>query len=174
MSDPGTIIAFWVFAILAVGSALAIVGARSLVHAVLALILSFVGVAGLFITLSADFVAVAQLLIYAGAIGVLTIFAIMLTPRSARENGNSDLFWPGMLLGLLIFGVIGYVALTTAWPAALHAGFGTTAADIGAAILSQYALPFEVVSIVLLAALIGALVIVRGEDMRAAGRSHDA
>src|SRR5580700_6808227 len=105
MSDGGTILAFWIFGFLAVVSALAIVAARSLVHAVLWLILSFIGVAGLFVTLSADFIAVAQLLIYAGAIGVLTIFAIMLTPRSARENANSVMFWPAMLLGLLTFGV---------------------------------------------------------------------
>ncbi len=59
---------------------------RDLVHAVLFLILSFVGVAGLYMTLSADFVAVVQVLIYAGAISVLMLFAILLTPRSARDN----------------------------------------------------------------------------------------
>jgi NADH:ubiquinone oxidoreductase subunit 6 (subunit J) len=168
MTDVGTMVAFWVFGLLAVGSALLIVAARSLVHAVLALILSFIGVAGLFVTLSADFIAVAQVLIYAGAIGVLTIFAIMLTPRAARENANSTLFWPAMLLGVLIFGVITFSVLSTAWPVGERAGFGFTATDIGAALLSQYALPFEVVSVVLLAALIGAIVIVRSDEARAA------
>ncbi len=163
MSDPGTIVAFWIFGILAVGSALMIVAARSLVHAVLALILSFIGVAGLFVTLSADFIAVAQVLIYAGAIGVLTIFAIMLTPRQARENANSNLFLPAMLLAVLIFGVITFAVLSTAWPVQQRPGFTATTADIGAALLSQYALPFEVVSVVLLAALIGAIVIVRSD-----------
>lgn len=163
MSGFGVILAFWIFAILAVGSALAIVAARNLVYAVLALILSFIGVAGLFLTLSADFVAVAQVLVYAGAIGVLTIFAIMLTPRSARENANSALFWPAAILAVLLFGVIAATILSTAWPVDVRAGFDTTAAAIGAAVMTRYALPFEVVSVVLLAALIGAIVLVRSQ-----------
>jgi len=61
---------------------------RNLLHAVLFLILSFVGIAGLYITLSADFVAVTQVLIYAGAIAVLMIFAVMLTPRASRDNAE--------------------------------------------------------------------------------------
>jgi NADH-quinone oxidoreductase subunit J len=169
MSDAGTVIAFWIFGLMAVGSALLIVASRSLVHAVLALILSFIGVAGLFVTLSADFIAVAQVLIYAGAIGILTIFAIMLTPRAARENANSALFWPAMLLGVLLFGVITFSVLSTAWPVDDHPGFGLTAAEIGTALLSRYALPFEVVSVVLLAALIGAVVIVRADGAGAGG-----
>lgn len=163
MSDAGVVVAFWVFAALAIGSALYIIAAHHLVHAVLALILSFVGVAGLFITLSADFLAVAQLLVYAGAIGVLTIFAIMLTPRSGRDNASSPLFWPATVLAILLFGVIAIAALATAWPVQGRPGFEATAAGIGAAILGHYALPFEVVSVVLLAALIGAIVLVRTE-----------
>src|SRR5713226_8334190 len=163
MSGIGVVVAFWLFAVLSIGPALYIVAARNLVHAVLALILSFVGVAGLFVTLSADFVAVAQVLVYAGAIGVITIFAIMLTPRAGRENTNSPLFWPATVLAVLLFGLIAIAALATAWPVQSRPGFDTTAAAIGAAILTRYALPFEVVSVVLLAALIGAIVIVRSE-----------
>jgi len=161
VSGFGVVSAFWVFAVLSIGAALYIVAARNLVHAVLALILSFVGVAGLFVTLSADFVAVAQVLVYAGAIGVLTIFAIMLTPRAGRENANSPLFWPAALLAMLLFGVIAIAAVATAWPTQARAGFDSTAAAIGMAVLGRYALPFEVVSVVLLAALIGAIVLVR-------------
>jgi NADH-quinone oxidoreductase subunit J len=168
MSGVGVIIAYWIFAVLAIAPALYIVAARNLVHAVLALILSFVGVAGLFVTLSADFVAVAQVLVYAGAIGVLTIFAIMLTPRSARENANSPLFLPATVLAIVLFGVFAVAILATAWPLAGAGGFGATAAGIGAAVLSRYALPFEVVSVLLLAALIGAIVLVRGAPPPAA------
>lgn len=164
MTGIGVFVAFFIFALLAVGSALYIVAARNLVHAVLALIVSFVGVAGLFVTLSADFVAVAQVLVYAGAIGVLSIFAIMLTPRSSRENANSPMFWPATLLALLLFVVIVIAALATAWPVESRPGFGSTSAAIGVAVLGRYALPFEVVSVVLLAALIGAIVIVRGAN----------
>ncbi len=73
-------------AVVTLGSALMVAMVRDLIHAVLFLILSFIGVAGLYITLSADFVAVVQVLIYAGAISVLMLFAILLTPRSARDN----------------------------------------------------------------------------------------
>lgn len=166
MSGFGVVLAFWAFALLSIGSALAIVAVRNLVYAVLALILSFVGVAGLFLTLSADFVAVAQVLVYAGAIGVLTIFAIMLTPRAGRENANSALFWPSALLALLLFVIIFIAVVNTSWPVQVRSGFQTTAAGIGAAVLSSYALPFEIVSVVLLAALIGAIVLVRSDSAR--------
>jgi NADH-quinone oxidoreductase subunit J len=169
MSGVGVIVAFWIFAILAVGSALFIVAARNLVHAVLALILSFVGVAGLFVTLSADFVAVAQVLVYAGAIGVLTIFAIMLTPRAGRENANSALFWPATVLAVILFIIFTVAILATAWPLQDRAGFSATAAEIGAVALNRYVLPFEIVSVVLLVALIGAIVLVRGAPTPAAG-----
>lgn len=174
MSGIGVVVAFWIFAVIAVASALFIVAARNLVHAVLALILSFVGVAGLFVTLSADFVAVAQVLVYAGAIGVLTIFAIMLTPRGGRENANSPLFWPASLLALLLFGIFAVAILATAWPVQGRDGFTTTAAAIGSAVLSQYALPFEIVSVVLLAALIGAIVLVQSDVRRSADDSGGA
>ena len=171
MSGLGVLIAFWFFALLSIGSALYIVAARHLVHAVLALILSFIGVAGLFVTLSADFLAVAQVLVYAGAIGVLTIFAIMLTPRSGRDNASSPLFWPATVLAVVVFGVIAIAALATAWPVQGRPGFDLTAAAIGAAILGRYALPFEIVSVVLLAALIGAIVLVRADAGNAASGS---
>ncbi len=86
MEDTGSIIAFWLLAALTLGSALAVVAVRDLIRAVVLLITSFLGVAGLYITLSADFVAVVQVLIYVGAISVLMLFAIMLTPRASRDN----------------------------------------------------------------------------------------
>ncbi|MGI8552132.1 MAG: NADH-quinone oxidoreductase subunit J family protein [Dehalococcoidia bacterium] len=161
MSGFGVVAAFWLFALLSVGSALMIIASRNLLHAVLFLILSFIGVAGLFLTLSADFIAVAQVLVYAGAIGVLVIFAIMLTPQGTRDNSNSALFLPSALLALLIFGIIAVAIFNTDWPQTARSGFAATAAVIGATILNQYALPFEIVSVVLLAAMIGAIVLVR-------------
>lgn len=161
MSGFYLVLAFWVFAALTIGSALMVVAVRNLVYAVLFLILSFIGVAGLFLTLSADFLAVAQVLVYAGAIGVLAIFAIMLTPRAGRDNGDGPLAPAAAVLALLVFGVIAVAIFSTNWPVQARAGFSTTAAAIGAAVLNRYALPFEVVSIVLLVAMIGAIVLVR-------------
>ena len=88
MDDTGTVVAFWILAIITVGSALLTAAVRNLIHAVIFLIVSFMGVAGLYITLSADFIAVTQVLIYAGAISILLIFAIMLTPQPTASSQN--------------------------------------------------------------------------------------
>jgi NADH-quinone oxidoreductase subunit J len=134
---------------------------RNLLHAVLLLIVSFIGVAGLYITLSADFVAIVQILIYAGAIAVLLIFAVMLTPLSARDNSGNLLRLPAVLLsGLLLAGLI-FVIVETEWPEAGRGSFDTTAASIGEALLSPFVLPFEIASVLLVAAMIGAIVLVR-------------
>src|SRR3990172_4318586 len=102
MDDAGSIAAFWVLAVLTVGSALMVAAVRNLIHAVVALIISFVGVAGLYVTLSADFLAVTQVLIYAGAVSVLILFAIVLTPTAARDNADSFLRLPALLLAVVV------------------------------------------------------------------------
>jgi len=135
--------------------------ARNLLHAVLFLILSFVGIAGVYITLSADFVAVVQVLIYAGAIAVLMIFAVMLTPRSARDNAGNMLQGPSLALaGLLVAGIT-FVVLETDWREASRGPFDATAAEIGEALVSPFVLPFEIASVLLVVAMIGAIVLVR-------------
>ena len=138
-----------------------IIVARNLMHAVLLLILSFVGMAGLFITLSADFVGVVQVLIYAGAIAVLMIFAVMLTPRSDRNNAGNILQLPALVLsGLLTTGLV-FVVLQTDWREASRGSFDATAASIGDALLKPFVLPFEIASVLLVVAMIGAIVLVR-------------
>jgi NADH:ubiquinone oxidoreductase subunit 6 (subunit J) len=161
MDDTGTIVAFWILTVMTLGAALMVVIARNLLHAVLSLILSFVGVAGLYITLSADFVAVTQVLIYAGAISVLILFAMMLTPRAARDNAETFLQGPALILAGLTAATIAGVAAATDWSEASRGPFATTAAAIGDALLNVYVLPFEIASVLLLAAMIGAIVLVR-------------
>ena len=163
MDDAGSIVAFWLLAALTVGSALGVVAVRDLIRALVLLITSFLGVAGLYITLSADFVAVAQVLIYAGAISVLLIFAIMLTPLASRDNAETFLQVPGLLLAGLVAFTIGFVSLETDWSIAERAGFEETASAIGEALLSKYVLPFEMASVLLLVAMLGAIVLVRPE-----------
>jgi len=138
-----------------------IIVARNLLHAVLFLILSFVGIAGLFITLSADFVAVVQVLIYAGAIAVLMIFAVMLTPASDRGNTGNLLQLPALVLGGLIIAGATYIVIETDWREASRGPFDTTAQAIGEALLSPFVLPFEIASVLLVVALVGAIVLVR-------------
>jgi NADH:ubiquinone oxidoreductase subunit 6 (subunit J) len=161
MESTAVIVAFYVLAIVTLGSALMVATVRDLVHAVLFLVLSFVGVAGLYITLSADFVAVVQVLIYVGAISVLMLFAILLTPLASRDNASVPYAAPiGVLAGLL-GAVIIFVALKTDW--AKTAGgnhFETTAAEIGKALLDPFVIPFEVASVLLVIAMLGAILLV--------------
>ncbi len=134
---------------------------RNLLHAILLLILSFVGMAGLFITLSADFVAVVQVLIYAGAIAVLMIFAVMLTPLSSRDNAENLLRVPALVLSGLVIAAVTFIVVETDWHQATREPFDTTASAIGEALLSPFVLPFEIASVLLVAAMIGAIVLVR-------------
>ena len=161
MEDAGTIVAFWMLTVVTLGAALMVVIVRNLFHAVLSLILSFVGVAGLYITLSADFVAVAQVLIYAGAISVLILFAMMLTPRAARDNAETFLQGPALILAGLTAATIAGVAAATDWSEASRGPFTETAQAIGEALLNRYVLPFEIASVLLLVAMVGAIVLVR-------------
>src|SRR5438552_19182971 len=102
MDDTGTVVAFYMLSALTIVSALGVVVVRNLIHAVVFLILSFVGVAGLYITLSAGFVAVTPVLIYAGAVSVLIHCAIVLAPTGDRGNQASLLRLPALLLARLV------------------------------------------------------------------------
>src|SRR6266536_1520233 len=158
MDGTAIVVAFWVLSVITLGSALMIAFVRDLIHAVLFLVLSFIGVAGLYITLSADFVAVVQVLIYVGAISVLMLFAILLTPRSARDNAAVSYAAPVAVVAGLIGAVIIYAALDTDWRTVSDAGFSAgTARLIGAALLDPFALPSEVASVLLVVAMIGAI-----------------
>jgi NADH:ubiquinone oxidoreductase subunit 6 (subunit J) len=104
---------------------------------------------------------VAQVLIYAGAISVLILFAMMLTPRAARDNAETFLQGPALILAGLTAATIAGVAAATDWSEASRGPFVTTAAAIGDALLNRYVLPFEIASVLLLVAMIGAIVLVR-------------
>jgi NADH-quinone oxidoreductase subunit J len=163
MDDVGTVAAFWILSAITVISALAVVAVRNLIHAVVFLILSFMGIAGLYITLSADFVAVTQILIYVGAVSVLILFAIMLTPRGDRLNAEGFLRLPALLLCGLVGATMSYVAIETDWNISSRAGFQETASAIGELLLDRYVLPFEIASVLLLVAMLGAIILVRPE-----------
>ncbi len=162
IEDTGIVIAFWILAIMTVANALMVVAARTLLHAVLFLVLSFIGMAGLFITLSADFVAAVQILVYVGAVAVLMVFAIMLT----RENWNNEYALPALALAVLLGTALTFAALDTGWPTPPGAlpAVPATAAAIGDALLDPFVLPFEIASVVLVVAMVGAIALVREED----------
>jgi len=112
----GIAAAFWILAIVAVVAALCVVIVRSVFRAALALLLCFVAVAGIFVTLSADFLAAIQILVYVGAVGVLIILAIMVTRDFQHGSLTNKLKIPAFIIAVVFTGVISYAMLNTAWP----------------------------------------------------------
>ena len=156
---------FYLLAALTVGSAAVVAFSRNIVYSAFSLLGTFAGVAGLYVFLGADFVAGVQVLIYVGGILVLILFAVMLTHRiSDVEITNRA---AGRIPALLLLGVFGFLLLQivreTPWGKAGEAAYAPTTAKIGDLFLDQYLLPFELASLVLLAALIGAAVLSRKE-----------
>lgn len=160
------IMAFWGLAAITLIAASGVMFSRNLLHAVLFLILSFVGVAGFFVLLSADFIAMAQIIIYVGAIAVLVLFAVLLTPRSGRDNGETSMLAPAVLLSIALFAVIVFVVYDTDW-ALISESPNLTARELGNALLSTWVLPFQLASVLLTAALVGAIMLVRSAEEEA-------
>ena len=183
---------FWMLSVMAIGGALGVVLAPDLFRAALLLIVVCIAVAGFFILLSAEFLAVVQVLIYVGAIAILIIFAVMLTRDVQRGNLPNRLQLPAAVFAALLLAALVTVAVDTKWeflPADQQARVelvqtnsvtiltgevlteqGVTSdedqaevqeAGLADLLISDYVLPFEAVSVLLLAALIGALVLVR-------------
>ena len=164
MSSFGFHLAFWLLAAMTIGGASMIIFSRNLIHAVIFLIISLLGVAGLYLTLSADFIAVVQVLIYVGAISVLMLFAIMLTPRAERDNSESSLKLPAAAVMVLILTATVYVALDTDWGAVRQAALADQARLIGQSLINEYVLPFEIGAVLLTVALVGAIALARQDD----------
>lgn len=160
----GESIAFWIIGAVAVLSALGVLFSRNIFHAAIFLILSFLAVAGLFVTLSADFIGVVQMLVYAGAISILLIFAILLTRDVESGNPSNKYQLPAFFLGGLFFATLVVIFVNTDWIVSNELPNQDTTAALGDALLGPYVLPFEVASVLLLAAMIGAIVIARGRE----------
>ncbi|HCP23246.1 MAG: hypothetical protein FI717_05655 [SAR202 cluster bacterium] len=185
-------VVFWILSITAIAAALGVVLIKDLFRAALLLVVVFIAVSGFFVLLSAEFLAVVQVLIYAGAIAILIIFAVMLTRDIQRGNMPNRMQIPAAVFASLLLASLITVAVDTKWdflPAEQQervelvqtgavttltdetlAESGVTApedqADVQEAgladlLIGDYVLPFEAVSVLLLAALIGALVLVR-------------
>lgn len=185
----------------AIAGALGVVAARSVFTSALGLVLALIGVAGLYILLDAGFLAVLQILIYVGAISVLILFAVMLTPHLMEGETLLNKQWAmSLIVSLITFGFLGMLAYGTDWPVAAQAVVPpggalvvtgesgvtqelamtvpgamqeTDAAGnpivrvpgsverLGRAMMTDYLLPFEVVSALLLVALVGAIAVAR-------------
>ncbi|MEW5796315.1 MAG: NADH-quinone oxidoreductase subunit J [Candidatus Zixiibacteriota bacterium] len=167
-AQPGFV--FWVFSIVILVSGFMVVSLRNIFHCAIFLILCLSGVAGIFVLLSAEFLAAAQVLIYVGAVAILMVFAIMLTSNLASRKIVMTNQKAGVaLLACVVFavGVLFVIKLTTkaqVWQMAEAALPENNILTIGKLLLTQFMLPFEVVSVLLLAAMIGAIVLARKES----------
>lgn len=174
-------IAFWIIALSAIGSSIAVVQTRDLFRAALFLAAAFLSIAGLFVMLRAEFLAVVQVLIYVGAISVLIIFAVLTTRDVEHGNPSNMLRIPAAILAILFLVVASLTmlntdwnllsesdAVTTAYTTIDEAGTGDEVANpiprIAELLLQDYVLVFEVASVLLLATIVGALALVRRDS----------
>ena len=193
-------VVFWILSVVAIGAALGVVLTKDLFRAALLLVLVFVAVAGFFVLLNAEFLAVVQVLIYAGAISILIIFSVMLTRDVQRGNLPNRLQVPAVLFAALLLSALVVVAIDTDWNLIpeevqekvslvqtsavtiidtedLEASGFTTGAEQAAAkeagladlLIGDFVLPFEAVSLLLLASLIGALALMRPRPPESSG-----
>jgi NAD(P)H-quinone oxidoreductase subunit 6 len=159
-------LAFYLFAVMTVAGAAGCAFSQNIIYSAWSLLFAFLGVAGLYVFLGADFPAVAQVLIYVGGILVLILFAIMLTKQIGEDPKltNAHLALPvGAALGAATVGTLTYMAVMAPWKVVPDPSYLPGSAALGIAFLTDYLLPFEVASVVLLAALIGSVIIARKE-----------
>lgn len=158
-------VAFGIIAAVMVASALRVVTTRDIVHAALYLVIVLAGVAALFLLVGAEFTGITQILIYIGAVIVLFLFGIMLTRSDFDQDTETDhkLKFPAILTALLLLAVMIGALVDRFEDVELDANPQTTA-QVSDELFSQYIVPFEAVSVLLLAALIGAIVIARREE----------
>ena len=165
---PLSVLAFLALAGLTLGSAGVVAFSKNIIYSTLALLGTFLGIAGLYITLSADFLAATQILVYVGGTLTLILFAAMLTSRIEDmkvSNPQTGIFAAFGLVTVVLL-VLGKVATMTEWPSEIRSVTPSTA-KLGHAFLGEFLLPFEVASVVLLAAMIGSVVLARRAVKRA-------
>jgi len=171
---------FFTSAILTVIGAILVISTKDIMHACIYLLTSFLGVAGLYLTLGADFVAAIQLLVYVGGVVILMVFAVMLTggPRSQRQNkfgmvktalmGNVRTYTIGALTAVVVLLMIAklYNSIFQNYKAGELPDYLPTVERIGRALITDHVLAFEISSVLLLGALIGAAIIARPRKNR--------
>ena len=165
---------WWALAVLTVACAVLVVRLQDLVKAAMALIGSFLGIAALFVMLNAEFLAIVQVLVYAGAVSILLIFGIMMIRDTQRGSPSNSLAIPAGLLSVALLGIIVSVVLDTpqwggeALPAAVAEGAEAVYSDsppaIGGLLLREFVLPLQAAALLLTATLVGAIALVRGDQ----------
>jgi len=163
----GEFLAFLLLAFVAVTGGVLLLNLTNVVHMVLALVATFLSIAGIYILLSAEFLAVVQILIYSGAITIIMLFGIMLT-RHDESSEEKQAGWKKrifLFLGVIGFAVVVYLGIYNLnFPQMAQTLHENNTEQIGIALYSKYMIPFELTSVVLLVALIGAIVLAKKDD----------
>jgi NADH-quinone oxidoreductase subunit J len=161
----GQVIAFWILAVLAVSGAMGVIVQKNVFRSALSLILCLVAVAGIFVLLSADFLAGAQILVYVGAIAVVIILAIMLTREFSTGNPSNRLRIPALIVSIVFFGLLTVAVLNTKWQISAIPPQTPTTSALAEQLFGQsgYILPLEIAAVLILAVIIGAIVTARNK-----------
>lgn len=166
MSLTGEFIAFIILALAAISGAIFMINLQKVVHMVVALVFTFVSIAGIFVLLHAEFIAAVQILIYSGAITIIMLFGIMLTKHNDKSEQKMSMARTIIVfIGVVAFGFSVYLGINN-----LDFGQEATALHenntekIGIELYSKYVIPFELTSVVLLVALIGAIVLSKRDE----------
>jgi NADH-quinone oxidoreductase subunit J len=168
MTFSGGFVAFIALALVAIIGGVLLLNLKKVVHMVVALVFTFLSIAGIYILLSAEFLGVVQVMIYSGAISIIMLFGIMLTKHNDVDESDSKVSgWKKALLfiGILSFGAVFYIGI-------YDLDFGTTPAplyennteQLGMALFRDYVIPFELMSVLLLVAFVGAIILSRKDD----------
>jgi NADH:ubiquinone oxidoreductase subunit 6 (subunit J) len=159
-------IAFWGLAVILLASALAVVLTKNLFHSVLYLALALVGTAGIFLTLDAEFLAAVQILLYAGGVVTIVVFAIVVTERLVgdRITQTSRHLTSGFIAaGLLLVVLVAFIRRAPL-PMSVRAVNGDFTREIGQALFNRWVLPFELLAVLFVAALLGAIYFARPDE----------
>ena len=161
-----SVLAFWVLAVLLVGSALAVVLSKNLFHAVLWLALALTGTAGVFLLLNAEFLAAVQLLLYAGGIITIVVFAIVVTERliGERLSQTNRGVGSGAIVAAALLAIIVSTLSQRQLPSTPLPQTGDLTLLLGREVLTTYVLPFELLALLMLAAMLGAIYFARPEE----------
>lgn len=159
----GLDVAFWFLALVSTAAALSVVLLRNVFRAALSLILCFLAVAGIYITLSADFLAAVQVLIYVGGISVLIILAIMLTREVQYGSPSNKLPIPAFIVAVVFLGIMIFTLISTPWSVSMLSPLEPTTSALAGKLLGEggFILAVEIAATLLLAAILGAIVLVR-------------
>jgi NADH-quinone oxidoreductase subunit J len=162
----GQVIAFYIFSVVIIGAALGVVLLKNVFRAAILLITCFLGVAGIFFLLSADFLAAMQILIYVGAISILIILAIMLTKELSIGSPSNKFKIPAFIIAALFCSGVIWAVFNTNWQTSSAAPAAVTTAGLADKLFGNngFLLPVEIIPTVLLATILGAIVLVKDRN----------